>query len=89
MLPAKGPGILQVQEDDQTSLPVSLAASLDTAPLTWCVPRRHHGQACPRQSPERCVAQGCADGTARHMLQGKVVTKTMIMQTRTFYDTSL
>ena len=30
--------LLQVQEDDQTSLPMSMVASLDTVPMTCCVP---------------------------------------------------
>ena len=30
--------LLQVQEDDQSSLPMSLVASLDTVPVTCCVP---------------------------------------------------
>ena len=29
---------LQVQEDDQSSLPMPLVASLDTVPVTCCVP---------------------------------------------------
>ena len=32
------PAFLQVQEDDQSSLPMSLVASLDTVPVTCCVP---------------------------------------------------
>ena len=35
---AQGPGLLQVQEDDQSSLPMPLVASLDTVPVTFCVP---------------------------------------------------
>ena len=35
---AKGPDLLQVQEDDQSSLPMPLVASLDTVPVTCCVP---------------------------------------------------
>ena len=48
ILPAQGPGssnlvstgpdLLQVQEDDQSSLLMPLVASLDTVPVTCCVP---------------------------------------------------
>ena len=32
--------LLQVEEDDQSSLPMSLVASLDTVPVTCCVPKQ-------------------------------------------------
>ena len=35
---AQGPDLLQVQEDDQSSLPMPLVASVDTVPVTCCVP---------------------------------------------------
>ena len=35
---AQGPDLLQVQEDDQSSLPMPLIALLDTVPVTCCVP---------------------------------------------------
>ena len=35
---AHWPDLLQVQEDDQSSLPMPLVASLDTVPVTCCVP---------------------------------------------------
>ena len=34
----KSQTLLQVQENDQSSLPMSLVASLDTVPVTCCVP---------------------------------------------------
>ena len=37
-LVSKGPDLLQVQEDDQSSLPMPLVASWDTVPVTCCVP---------------------------------------------------
>ena len=35
---AQGPDLLQVQEDDQSSFPMPQVASLDTVPVTCCVP---------------------------------------------------